>query len=145
MARHSRSALMDIIHAVPLFSQLTVRQRREIAKLCFEDHFMADDVIIRQGDDAQHMVVIIEGTARVTRDEKVIAKIASGDAVGEMSLIDGMRRSASVVAETEVVAFTLHRTAFLELLDGAPSLARKLLVAQTARLREADRKLSALG
>ncbi len=145
MARHSRSALMDMVGAVPLFSQLTVRQRREIAKLCFEEAYLPDEVIIRQGDDAQYMVVIVEGKARVTRDDKTIASVGPGDAVGEMSLIDGMRRSASVTAETEVVAFILHRTAFLKLLDGAPTLARNLLIAQTARLREADKKLTALG
>jgi CRP/FNR family transcriptional regulator, cyclic AMP receptor protein len=145
MARHSRSALMDIIGGVPLFSQLNARQRREVAKLCFEEAYAPGQVIIRQLEDAQFLVVILEGSAQVTRDDKTIATVGPGDAVGEMSLIDGMRRSASVVAETEVQAVILHRTAFLKLLDGAPTLARNLLLAQTARLRDADKKLSAFG
>jgi len=70
--------------------------------------------------------------------------VRTGEAVGEMSLIDGHRTSASVVAETPVEAIELYRTAFQQLLDDAPALSKKLLLIQTARLRALDRRASAL-
>jgi len=65
--------------------------------------------------------------------------------VGEIALIDGMPRSASVVAETPLEALLIFRTEFRRLLDEIPGLWEKLLLAQTARLRSADRELAARG
>lgn len=145
MARRSRSAMIEIIQGIPLFSRLTKRELREVAKLCFEETYETDQVILKQLEDAQHMVAIVSGRARVTRDGSTIAEVRAGDVVGEMALIDGLRRSAAVVAETPVEGIVLHRTEFGKLLDGNPSITLKLLLALTARLREADRKLGALG
>lgn len=71
--------------------------------------------------------------------------MGSGDAVGEMSLNDGHRRSASVVAETPVECVVIHRTPFMKLLESSPSIAKKLLISQAERLRETDTKLATLG
>lgn len=78
------------------------------------------------------MVAVLSGTARVVCNGRRIATVRTGDAVGEMSLIDGHRTSASVVADTAVDALELHRTAFQELLDDTPAISKKLLLAQTA-------------
>jgi len=145
MARRPLSAMIEIIQDIPMFSRLTKHELREVASLCFEETYVTDQVILKQLDDAQHMVAIVTGRARVIRDGSTIAKVGAGDVVGEMSLIDGLRRSADVVAETPVEAIVLHRTQFGKLLEGNASIAVKLLLAQTARLREADRKLAALG
>jgi CRP/FNR family transcriptional regulator, cyclic AMP receptor protein len=145
MARRPKSEIQEVLRGVPLFSHLSKAQLRELAKLCFEEVYDTDQVILKQLEEAQHMVAIINGRARVTRDGQAVATVGAGDVIGEMALIDGLRRSAAVVAETPVEGIVLHRTAFLKLLDGDPSIARGLLIAQTARLREADRKLGALG
>ena len=145
MARRPRSEIQEVLRGVPLFSHLSKGELRELAKLCFEEVYETDQVILKQLEEAQHMVAIITGRARVTRDGRSVATVGAGDVIGEMALIDGLRRSAAVVAETPVEGVVLHRTAFLKLLDSNPSIARSLLIAQTARLREADRKLGALG
>ncbi len=145
MARHTRSEMLEILRGIPLFAHLPKGDLREVAKLCFEEVYETDQVILKQLEDAQFMVAITSGRARVTRDGHAVAKVGAGEVVGEMALIDGQRRSAAVVAETRVEAIVLHRTAFLKLLESNPSMARWLLMAQTARLREADRKLGALG
>jgi len=145
MARRSRSEILEILRGIPLFAHLPKGQLREIAKLCFDEVYETDQVILKQLEEAQQMVAIISGKARVTRDGRAVATVGAGDVVGEMALIDGLRRSAAVVAETTVEGIVLHRTAFLKLLDGNPGMARWLLLAQTARLREADRKLGSLG
>ncbi len=137
--------MIEIIRGIPLFAHLSKAEVREVAKLCFERSYAPREVILKQLEEAQLMVGIISGKARVEGDGKTLTTVTAGDVVGEMSLIDGHRRSASVVAETPVEAIVLHRTTFMKLLDGSPSIARKLLIAQTARLREANKKLSALG
>jgi CRP/FNR family transcriptional regulator, cyclic AMP receptor protein len=145
MARRPRSEIVEIVRSVPLFSGLTKSDMREIGKLCFEQSYEADQVILKQLEDAQLMVAILSGKARIVKDGKTITTVGPGAVVGEMSLIDGHRRSASVVAETPVECVVIHRTTFMKLLDSSPSIAKKLLISQTERLREADNKLAALG
>jgi CRP/FNR family cyclic AMP-dependent transcriptional regulator len=145
MGRRSKSEILEVLRGIPLFAHLPKSELREVAKLCFEKIYETDHVILKQLEEAQQMVAIISGRARVTRDGQAVATVGAGDVVGEMALIDGLRRSAAVVAETTVEGIVLHRTAFLKLLDKNPSMAKSLLLAQTARLREADRKLGALG
>lgn len=145
MARRPRSEIIEIVRGIPLFTNLTKTDVREIGKLCFEQSYEPDEVILKQRDDAQLMVAIITGKARVVRDGKNLAMVGPGDVVGEMSLIDGHRRSASVIAETQVDAVVIHRTTFMNLLDRNPTIAKKLLISQTGRLREADNQLAALG
>jgi CRP/FNR family cyclic AMP-dependent transcriptional regulator len=145
MARRTRTEILEVLRGIPLFAHLPKGDLREVANLCFEEVYETDQVILKQLEDAQFMVAITSGRARVTRDGHSVAKVGAGEVVGEMALIDGQRRSAAVVAETQVEGIVLHRTAFLKLLDSNPSMARWLLMAQTARLREADRKLGALG
>ncbi len=67
-------------------------------------------MILKQLEEAQHMMAIISGLARVVRDGRDVATVSAGDVVGEMALIDGHRRSATVVAETAVeVSFSTGR------------------------------------
>lgn len=145
MAGRPKAEMVEILSGVPLFATLSRSEVNEVAKLCEERTYQAGETIMKQLEDAQLMVAIISGRAKVVRDGHELAVVSDGDAVGEMSLIDGHRRSASVVAETPVELVVLHRSTFLKLLDHNPSIAKKLLIAQTARLREADKRLSALG
>lgn len=145
MSRRSKSDMAAVLHAVPLFAHLNKTELRALAKVASLETYAPDTVILRQLDDAQHLIAIVKGSAKVTRDGRRLATVGPGDVVGEMSMIDGLRRSAGVVAETEVEGVVLYRSAFMSLLEASPSMAIKLLLAQTARLREADKKLSALG
>jgi CRP/FNR family cyclic AMP-dependent transcriptional regulator len=145
MAQRTRSELISALERSALFGELTRKQLNAVAKACFEQHFEPGDVIIKENDYGQRMVTVLSGTARVVHGGRRIATVRTGDAVGEMSLIDGHRTSASVVAETPVDALELYRTAFQELLDKAPAISKKLLLAQTARVRELDRRAAALG
>lgn len=145
IARRTRSEILQILRGVPLFSTLANSDLRELARLCFEETYDTDQSILKQGEDAQLMVAIVRGEARVTHDGRTVAKVGAGDVIGEMALIDGLRRSAAVIAETPIEGIILHRTAFLKLLESKPSIARKLLAAQTTRLRETNKRLSQLG
>lgn len=144
MGRTGRSALIDTLRRTPLFSGLSQRQLDALAKAGFERHFEPGEALVRQADEGMQMIAVLEGTARVERDGKAIGTVGRGDVVGEMSLIDGQACSATVVAEGPIDAFVLYRTAFRKLLDGVPGITTKLLVAQTARVRELDRRVAAI-
>jgi CRP/FNR family transcriptional regulator, cyclic AMP receptor protein len=143
-SRHAEFA--DAIAGVPLFAGLTRRQVNGVARLCFAAEYTAGDTIVREGDrDAKHMVVLTAGTAKVIRNGREIAAVGSGEVIGELALLDGMPRSASVVADTDVTAIVLYGTAFKKLLDDIPAIAHQLLVALSRRLRERDERSATLG
>jgi CRP-like cAMP-binding protein len=81
----------------------------------------------------------VTGTAAVRRKGRKVATLGPGSYFGELALLDRQPRSASVVAETDMVLLVLEQRHFLGLLDTVPTLARKLLGAMAARLREADK------
>ena len=78
------------------------------------------------------------------RDGKVLAHLKAGDFCGEMSLIDGKPRSATVVAESPCVVLVIDNRSFRALLDTTPGLQRKILVTLCQRLRDADTALAAV-
>jgi CRP/FNR family transcriptional regulator, cyclic AMP receptor protein len=144
MTQQTRSELISTLQQSALFGELTRKQLSSVAKACFQGHYEPGEVIIKDEDYGMKMVTLLSGTARVESLGRRIASVGTGDAVGEMSLIDGHRTSAAVVAETPVDAIELYRTAFQKLLDDAPGISKKLLLIQTARLRALDRGASPL-
>ena len=96
----------------------------------------------KQGAQGLEAIIIVDGRARVEADGKAIAELGAGDVVGEMSVIDGKPRSATVIAQTPVTLLVLHRRDFVSLLETVPGLQRKLLVTLCERVRQADRALT---
>jgi CRP/FNR family transcriptional regulator, cyclic AMP receptor protein len=140
-----QATLIELLHEVPLFSMLSRRQLRGIARECSEVHYQPGDVLMRELEPGQHMLTIISGTADVVRRGTSVATVGPGDAVGEMSLLDDEPRSAAVVATEPVTALVLYRTVFKKVLADNPSMCTKLLLAQTKRLREHDKRAAATG
>jgi CRP/FNR family cyclic AMP-dependent transcriptional regulator len=92
----------------------------------------------REGAFGGLAYLIATGQAEVTRDGKRIAQLGPGDVVGELSLIDGKRRSATVTATTDLEVLELDREDLLTLMKKAPPVVRKLLEALAQRVREVD-------
>lgn len=144
MLELTQAEVLTVLHGVPLFAALSKRQLRAVAAACSTVRRDAGDVLVKERDVAQHLLVVVEGTASVLRRGRPVATIGPGDTIGEMSLIDGLPRSASVVALDDVFAVVLYATHFRRLLRDEPSICSKLLLSQTRRLREVDERLSAL-
>lgn len=146
MGGERQARLAEILGSIPLFADLTKRQLAKVAEACFEAQFAPGYVILQESERAAHqMLVITDGTARVVRRGRDVATVGPGDIVGEMSLIDGLPRSASVIAETYVEGIVLGADAFQQLLVDAPSLCKQLLMTQTGRLRGLDDQSETLG
>ncbi|WP_457622662.1 Crp/Fnr family transcriptional regulator [Persephonella sp.] len=105
--------------------------------------------IVYQGEESSDLFIILEGQIRASifddeGNELVIDIFGEGDFVGELSLIDGEPRSASLIAETDVVVAVLERKHFISILKKYPELCLKLAENLVYRLRKADKFLESL-
>lgn len=139
-----RSDRLDALAKVPLFSGLSRRHLGMIARHADEVKLDAGKVLARQGEHGLEFLLIVDGDARVERNGKVIGRLTAGDFFGEMSLIDGKPRTATVIAETPVVLLVVHRRAFGHMLDTVPGLQKNVLLTLCERLREADAILASI-
>jgi CRP/FNR family cyclic AMP-dependent transcriptional regulator len=87
------------------------------------------------------MFVIASGTAVVKRNNRKIASLGAGDTVGELSLLDGGKQTATVIAHTDCEVLVVAVNEFKIMLDESPTFTRKLLKSLAMRLREADKGL----
>jgi CRP/FNR family cyclic AMP-dependent transcriptional regulator len=136
-----RSDKADALANVPMFKGLSNKDRLEVARHAEEVEVEAYTFLTQEGQRGNAFYLILTGDADVTKNEKKVASLGSGDFVGEMSLIDGGPRSATVMMTTEGSVLEISRHDFLSLLDSTPGLAKKILVGMSQRLREADEKL----
>ena len=136
MARGSPTRAAEALAAVPLFQSLTPRELETVAELAKEFSFGAGQPVTKEGADAGRMFVIVEGTAKVDVHGKEVASLGPGDVIGEMALIDGRPRTATVTAETAVKTLSIAAFNFRPLLREHPALAEKLMIELSLRLRE---------
>ena len=132
-----RDEYLRHLASVPLFSNCTKGQLQEIGKVADEIVLPAGKVLARQGEVGVDLLILLDGSASVTRDGQRVATVTSGDVVGELAVISGRPRNATVVAETELSVLVLTRRGLDQLLDDIPGLAKHLLYEVTARLVEA--------
>jgi CRP/FNR family cyclic AMP-dependent transcriptional regulator len=134
------SQILAALASVPLFAGLGKRHLRKIAGASTIAHVPAGQHVVREGFSAEAFYVILEGEARVT-DAPETTRLGPADFCGELGLLDGSPRSASVLAQTDVTAVRLPRKEFLELVDHRPEIARALLADLAARVRRLEATL----
>jgi len=130
----------NVLSALPLFSTLSTRQRRQLAKLAQIAWFAPGDVIVRAGEAGDAFYLIVSGKANVEAKPRARA-LGAGDFFGEMSLIDGEPRSATITAATELQAMILPRRSFVKVLQQEPRIALTLMAELAARVRRLERSI----
>ena len=134
------SRAKDLLGDVPLFHGLSKKELNAIAESGKEVNHAEGREIVKEGStEAAGFHLILEGNAKVVANGRTVNRLGPGDHFGEMSLLDGGPRSATVIAETDVRTFSVTAWAFRPLIDRNPSIARKLLVDLSRRLREATK------
>jgi CRP-like cAMP-binding protein len=129
----------DVLGKVPLFASVPARQVRKIASLGSLARYEAKSPIVTAGDPGEAFYVILSGRAKIQRGRgRAVAEIGPGSYFGEMALIDGAQRSATIVAETETTCLLLTRKRFAKVLRGEPSVALALLRTLATRVRELE-------
>jgi len=130
----------DALAQVPLFSGLAPRHLKRLADLTEQQRFMEGSRVVREGDIGDTFYVILEGEAKVTgRSGRVVNRLRPGDFFGEISLLDGGPRTASVLADSPLMMLALPRTAFLKMLRQEPDVGVKLLGYAASMLRRLER------
>jgi CRP/FNR family transcriptional regulator, cyclic AMP receptor protein len=133
---------LDHIRSVPLFSGFGDKELQRVAAIAKEVEFPAGKVIAKQGESGVGFHMIVEGEASVSVDGTNHATLGPGAYFGEMSLLDGGPRSATVAAATDLKTVSLTSWDFNALLDQFPELARKLLIQLSGRLRSVEKSIS---
>jgi CRP-like cAMP-binding protein len=120
---------------VPIFAGLGDKELHAVRRLMTRIDIEPGFVLARQGAYGNEFFVVLSGTAKVERDGEVLAEVGPGDFQGEMSLLDGGTRTASVIATTPMTILVANHAEFNSLLESTPMVARQMLPAIVARLR----------
>ncbi len=125
----------DLLRLVPLFAGMSDRSFEAIGAAATDVTFAAGEPIVRQGDPGTAFYVIVGGRARVDRDGTTLRDLGPGDFLGEIALVDGSARTATVTALEPIEALTVKRDDFLDLLERLPVFRLEVLSALTQRIR----------
>ena len=139
MFQFRRDEKIAILKKVPLFSDLSKRQLIELSKHSDKVEIDGGHVITKEGVKGNDFFLIIEGKAQVKKGRKIIRNLKSGDYFGEISLIDGEPRTASVIAETDINLLFVNHKSFEHLLKTVPGLQEKIMVSLCTYLRRAEK------
>jgi len=132
------SKFADQIAGIPLFSACSKRDLQRLARAADELPVHAGTQLTVEGTIGREAFVIVTGTAAVIKDGVEVARLGPGDHFGELALLDGGLRTATVTAVDDMEVLVLSKPAFNGVLDEIPTLAHKLLVSLAHRLRAVE-------
>lgn len=133
----STKEIVTRLQRVPLFADCTNRDLQTIARVVKDVDHRAGTVIAREGEPGVGLFIIESGGADVTIGGKKRASLGPGDFFGEIALLDGGPRTATVTATSDIELLGLTEWVFRGLMQQHPSIAIKTLQAMAARLRNA--------
>jgi len=119
------------------------RQLRAVADISKVVEVPERTVLTRQGEPGEEFFIIVDGTALVTLSMHKKHRLKPGEFFGEMSLLDGGPRSATVKAETDLRVLVINRAHFWELISAVPELTQQMLVGLSRRLRAIENTMNA--
>jgi CRP/FNR family cyclic AMP-dependent transcriptional regulator len=108
--------------AIPLFSELTLDQRARVAGVCTELAIETGSTLLKEGDFGYAMFAITTGTADVVKDGVVVRKLGPGDHFGEIAVLSGGRRTATVIASSPMRLVTVLNRDVWQLEKDAPDV-----------------------
>jgi CRP/FNR family transcriptional regulator, cyclic AMP receptor protein len=138
-ARRNRRETAAVLAGVPLFAGVPKRHVARLAADTVQEVFEPGQTVVAEGMLGEAMFVVLGGTARVTRGGRRVGAVLPGDFFGELSVIDGGPRSATVAADTELTVLRLSRPTLRRLIEQDPSISIPILVGMVARLRQISR------
>ncbi len=128
------------LRKVPLLAGLSKRELGHILRLGKEVEFLAGGLIVSVGDQGRDFYLLLTGKAELKVPGGRTATLGPGDYFGEISVLDGGPRTATIIAMTRVSALRIDRKDFVPLLDANGSIGRKILVETAKHLRAATPK-----
>lgn len=138
----AKPKLEPVLAAVPLFEGLSKKQLRQIAGLAEIANYMKGHSVVREGEIGDSFFVALTGQAKVQVNGRTVHRVLPGDHFGEISLLDGGERTATVSAETPMTLLMIQRKNFLRELEQDPEVAISLLESLARMIRRVDRSLA---
>jgi CRP/FNR family transcriptional regulator len=137
----------ELLLQVPLFSELSEAEIERVAQVAVPRSFPRDTRVFHEGDAGDACYIIRSGSCRVTREHSdgraiTLANLGPGSIFGELAMLDGEARSASVEVTEDTELLALPASDVRSLIRQHPEMGEKLVVALTRRLREANERIS---
>ncbi len=129
---------IERLRVVPLFQALSTRDLERVLEIGKEVVHDPGQLVVEQEHAGIGFHLILGGAAAVSVGERSVGEVGPGAYFGEMSIIDGGPRSATVIAATELTTFSIPGWNFQELMDRHPSVVKALLVELCGRIRRMD-------
>jgi CRP-like cAMP-binding protein len=129
-----KNAKIELLKRVPLFSSCSQRELGAIAALADELYLPAARNLTREGAGGFEFIVLVEGEADVVKKGRVVNELGPGDFVGEIALVSGKPRTATVRTRGPSRILVVTASGFRALMRDVPSIQDKVLAAVTARL-----------
>jgi len=135
MANFRMDDKIKALGTVRLFSGCSKKELQSVARLCTPFSVEEGFVLTTEGTPGRECFVIADGKARVTIGGRKVGEVGPGECVGEMALLDGGRRTATVTAESPMNTYILSVSEFRSLLRVSPSILRNIATSLAQRLR----------
>ncbi|MFC1490114.1 Crp/Fnr family transcriptional regulator [Candidatus Latescibacterota bacterium] len=141
--------MISLLKQIPLFSTLKDEELDAIYELSYTKKCSKDAIILLENEEGDTLFIILGGKVKVTTfsesgKEVIFSILSEGDFFGDMSLMDGKPRSATVISIEESELRLIRRNDFIKLIEKHPRIALKLLEELTSRLRKADERIESL-
>ena len=130
---------VDVLSSVPLFQGLSKGELRHVADEFRDEMYSPGQDIVTEGQSGGPFFCITEGRVNVVVEGKKVNELGPGAYFGEMALLEGGTRSATIRAETHVKALAITSWNFLALLEGNWEITKKVLAQLSRRVRELER------
>jgi CRP/FNR family transcriptional regulator, cyclic AMP receptor protein len=133
---------LEHFERIPLFSGVSKKGLRMIAAAADEITVAQGRDLVREGEHGRHLYVIVDGSAQVIRGGRKVATLGPGDFFGELALISGAPRTATVTTETDTTVMVLDPRRFDVVMDEEPRVAKAVMATMADRLRVIERSIT---
>ncbi|MDC4203983.1 MAG: Crp/Fnr family transcriptional regulator [Candidatus Manganitrophus sp.] len=136
-----------VLRHVPFFQDLSAEELAKLAPLLREASYRKNEVLFRTNDPGNTLFILRSGRVKVTLTDRhgrevILRVLQPGEIFGEMAVLDGYPRSATVTALEKSYASTLDRDSFLRFIQSHPQWSLKMLATMSRRLRKANERIS---
>jgi len=131
-------AKLQSLKTTALFNSLSEKHLGLVANVAERVLVKSGTRLVRQGAIATHMSVVVEGSATAYVDDEAVAELRAGDAIGEFAMVDDLRASATVIADTDMIVWHIGQRPFMAVWHKNPNMSEELLEGIVARVRRSS-------